>query len=1300
LKRTLQTFILVILLCIPLVILPGIPEVEVAEAVGENWLTGWTYRKSHVIQATSGAGTNYQIRITVHYGSGTDSGEHVYLNNNSRTDFGDIRFTDDDGSTLLDYWMESKTDSDNAIFWVEIADNLTASDVTIYIYYGKTDATTTSNGTATFIFFDDFDDGDASDWTYYESSGIFNGGLDTSRYHTTSYSYRMWENTGGYYDVYCEIYRSINFDGSTIKVDVQENHDSNGLTGYFFGKILIDSTEIASWDLGTSENQWIYRTSNTITPSSGSHTLRLRFYTDLSSDNLIQIWWDSVRIRKYVSPEPQHGSWGQEESEATITGFEAPSLVRAGEYFLLNMTILDLDGVNDFVNATITLEGSVTLKWDNATDSFSEISDPNNYVTLDASGSFKTQISSTSLKLSWKIKLSSSYPAGSTDVVDADVYDSEGFHGTSSDPGLFYFSGYSGWWNSSWLKRQPITVSENSGTNLTGYQIALNVTYDGDMRSDFGDLRFTWVNETADAEVLLDYWVESKTDGAWAYVWVEVAEIPASGISLVYMYYNNSAVTSLSNVTATLVLYDDFEDGTIDPMWSFQGLSSYSETGGALVLEANTDTWNNPDTGAHVSISPEISGYHIKVEAEWVERTSDLAQIYLAAKNSTGHIARVGMADGWSANSGQKSAWAEGGESYGSGAGTVPASGSATFEVFHFNNTYKMYWDSGLILTGSGSSSLSEVVLTNTRYGTNNGKTAEYHLIRVRKYVDLEPSASFLAEEQQSANNAPTVGSFEAPSTVYADRYFLLNVTVSDADGVADLDYATVQIGTVVLKWDGSTDSFSEESDPSGLCTLDASASIKTQLNSTSYKLSFRLKLSWSFTEGSVDVSATVYDVSAASGSGSQAGLFTFEDDVIVQSVWFSTGQQITVKGRIYYEGTSTPPTSGVTFKAEYGGSVKASTSSLTDDVFTLSWTESAAGLRTYTIYAVTDENSVQNQTVQAFTFTTDDGSFRWGFSNDTISSAVWDDAPDRLNVTFSSPANQTLYIHGRPTYILGLSFDLSTKYSGGWTRLDLNQTSTVTPAYPNWGDFYVHKLSVGEVTDAYWTEQVFTLVLNGTSGTSATLEIYTGSRGTPKSTSGFTGTPSYDSGTTILLGTITYESTVTVTLDYTMPVAGGGGDGTSGGTGLSILPAVSLSIAPVRFIQLRPGEAATGILSINFTGVNNIRVTALEFSGAAADWITLAEPLPKTIFKAIGELVGTGEVQIRIIAPEDAEPGEYTVPVTVRAEAVGSLIETNGYLTFSIIPKAPQISLVPEYMTWIFAALLSALVLYAYLKD
>ena len=97
-------------------------------------------------------------------------------------------------------------------------------------------------------------------------------------------------------------------------------------------------------------------------------------------------------------------------------------------------------------------------------------------------------------------------------------------------------------------------------------------------------------------------------------------------------------------------------------------------------------------------------------------------------------------------------------------------------------------------------------------------------------------------------NTAPTIDTFQAPSTAYANKYFFLNATIDDADGVADFDYATIEInGSVILKWVNSTNTFSEQSDANGYCTLDASNSQRTTVNSTAYKLSWKIKLTWTY---------------------------------------------------------------------------------------------------------------------------------------------------------------------------------------------------------------------------------------------------------------------------------------------------------------------------------------------------------------------------------------------------------------------------------------------------------------------
>ena len=123
----------------------------------EPWLDGWDYRKAINITGSSGAGANYQINVTVER-----------IGGEMQTDFDDIRFTDDDGVTLLDYWLEyRKTIIEGAPFlawfWTEVKDNLD-SNQTIYMYYGNSGVSTTSNGTATFLFFDDFENNNLDRW--------------------------------------------------------------------------------------------------------------------------------------------------------------------------------------------------------------------------------------------------------------------------------------------------------------------------------------------------------------------------------------------------------------------------------------------------------------------------------------------------------------------------------------------------------------------------------------------------------------------------------------------------------------------------------------------------------------------------------------------------------------------------------------------------------------------------------------------------------------------------------------------------------------------------------------------------------------------------------------------------------------------------------------------------------------------------------------------------------------------------------------------------------------------------------
>lgn len=128
---------------------------------------------------------------------------------------------------------------------------------------------------------------------------------------------------------------------------------------------------------------------------------------------------------------------------------------------------------------------------------------------------------------------------------------------------------------------------------------------------------------------------------------------------------------------------------------------------------------------------------------------------------------------------------------------------------------------------------------------------------------------------------APTIGEFDAPTITYSDTKFSLACTVNHNYGVEYLDYATMEISaSVILKWDNTTDIFSEYSDINNLCILFADESAKTVVNGTAYTLTWVISLSANFPEGSVSVyeeNTKIFDAYGGSGSDSQSNLFLFE---------------------------------------------------------------------------------------------------------------------------------------------------------------------------------------------------------------------------------------------------------------------------------------------------------------------------------------------------------------------------------------------------------------------------------------
>lgn len=103
----------------------------------------WTKRQDVVIDNTANTSTltNYQVAVTINSAAGMNA------------DFSDIRFTDSDGVSSLSFWQETYSAASSS-FWVKVPSIAGNSSKTIYAYYGNASATSASDGTATFLFFD------------------------------------------------------------------------------------------------------------------------------------------------------------------------------------------------------------------------------------------------------------------------------------------------------------------------------------------------------------------------------------------------------------------------------------------------------------------------------------------------------------------------------------------------------------------------------------------------------------------------------------------------------------------------------------------------------------------------------------------------------------------------------------------------------------------------------------------------------------------------------------------------------------------------------------------------------------------------------------------------------------------------------------------------------------------------------------------------------------------------------------------------------------------------------------------
>lgn len=307
-----------------------------------GWITGWTYRKLINISGSAGAGTNYQVKFLVGESSGSSGYDfhlegHSSLFPSSKGDGGDLRFTAEDGETLLNFWVETVTGvtpNRVATVWVEITDDLD-SDVVIYCYYGNSLATNVASGDDTFLFFDDFDGTtlDSTKWTVCSGSNysISNSILDILPSSWTIIGAKNNYPPGHAFEFYAKFTEQNN---NQIRAD----HDADaGQSNY---KLAFANYGSARFETRTSDGTWYTSRSDLFNSDFRRGTMayldhEAHFYVDgqhktqnsgdrVPSESLgfqfdvavsgSEMWVDWVAVRKYIYSEPSFSSSGIEES--------------------------------------------------------------------------------------------------------------------------------------------------------------------------------------------------------------------------------------------------------------------------------------------------------------------------------------------------------------------------------------------------------------------------------------------------------------------------------------------------------------------------------------------------------------------------------------------------------------------------------------------------------------------------------------------------------------------------------------------------------------------------------------------------------------------------------------------------------------------------------------------------------------------------------------------------------------------------------------------------------------------------
>lgn len=556
------------------------------------WNTSWSKKKAITVNTVNNL-TDYQIRLNVTYDS------------DMLSNFTDLRFLADDEVEVYDYWLEDKLDDYWAVVWVE-GDWDNTNGTQAYMYYGNAEAPSTSNGTLTFLQFDDFDDGaiDTALWTFINTPATESGGY-------------MNLSAGFGADTQAEIRSNAVLNlSSGLRVRTYMKVENRGTTSAW-------SSRFGVYDSGFSDNiHWNVKQTNNISTLWGATGI-----SDLTPN--VDNYWDYTtwEIRTTPTPNSNVTVWENELQRGSGTG-----TYDTGTDYRLSQESSSSNGQDNLKMIDWIFAGKYDLY--EPSTSFGAEESSNTAPTLDANDTAPDS-PTTSDDLTFNITCADA-DAGDTISAWVDIYKDDAYQSTQLNSSVVNAS-------------NTLIYTLNSGNTSkgevwTGQYTCGDGTVNATANNDSVTITnvaptinsLTWNTTAGDTTNPLDSSAEIKyldfviahvndTDGDNTTAYLSV-QYPNGTYWLINVSMTNSDPTGYANNTTFLY---DFSDAMLD---------AFDSEGGELTV---TDSITNSSEGTFKATQPVSHAWdNNETLTNWAEKdtSTDNVTIYLNYTKPTGAV--------------------------------------------------------------------------------------------------------------------------------------------------------------------------------------------------------------------------------------------------------------------------------------------------------------------------------------------------------------------------------------------------------------------------------------------------------------------------------------------------------------------------------------------------------------------------------------------------------------------------------------------------------------------------------------